>query len=388
MTTQVAGAAIVRDGRLLAARRTHPDDVAGGWELPGGKVDPGETPEQAVSREIEEELGCRIEVLRRLAGCTPIKPGYELTAYLVRLVAGEPVPLEHDATRWLGPEELTSVDWLPSDRPFLGELRKLLLDGSRLPGGNVGGAVRIGPTVRRATGPWTPTIHAVLAELHRIGLRDVPEVFGFDERGREALGYLPGRVLDLDVETPSAGLLADAMHWLRRFHDLVSPETVAELTRSGRWRFSVRDPYGVGEPAEVLCHNDFAPYNVALSTSVDGDRVVGVFDWDLAAPGTRIQDLAFAAWNWVPMWRPTTPPEEAAERLEVMARAYGDVRAAQILAGVGPRIEETLELIRRGQTAGDAGMAKLALIGEPERTDAALAGLRLRVPDIELALRR
>ena len=75
------------------------------------------------------------------------------------------MPSEHDAVRWLTPEELDDVDWLPSDRPFLPELRDLLLAGEPLVGGNVGGAVRIGPTVRRLTGPWTPAVHALLEHL-------------------------------------------------------------------------------------------------------------------------------------------------------------------------------------------------------------------------------
>ena len=68
------------------------------------------------------------------------------------LVAGDPTPHEHDALRWLGPEELDDVAWLAPDLPFLTELRDLLLDGRPLEGGNTGGAVRIGATVRRPTG--------------------------------------------------------------------------------------------------------------------------------------------------------------------------------------------------------------------------------------------
>ncbi|MDQ3481760.1 MAG: (deoxy)nucleoside triphosphate pyrophosphohydrolase, partial [Actinomycetota bacterium] len=151
---EVVAAAVVSGGRVLTARRTRPADVAGRWEFPGGKVDPGETVVEALVREVREELGCEIEVVRPLVGRAVIKPGYALTAHLVRLVSGEPIPHEHDAARWLGPEELDQVDWLPADRPFLDELREVLLDGEPLTGGNVGGAVRIGATVRRTTGPW------------------------------------------------------------------------------------------------------------------------------------------------------------------------------------------------------------------------------------------
>ncbi|HQR25623.1 MAG TPA: (deoxy)nucleoside triphosphate pyrophosphohydrolase [Nocardioides sp.] len=126
----VVGAAIVRDGRVLAARRTAPAETAGGWEFPGGKVEPGETAEQALRREVEEELGCAIEVQAWLSGEVPIGDTHRLSVARARLVAGEPRPVEHDLVRWLGPDQLDEVDWLAADLPFLAELRALLLSGS------------------------------------------------------------------------------------------------------------------------------------------------------------------------------------------------------------------------------------------------------------------
>ena len=376
MTVQVAAAAIVRAGRVLAARRVGPVDVAGGWELPGGKVDAGESVGDAVVREVREELGCEVRVGATLQGRAPIKPGYELTAHVVALVSGEPVPHEHDAVRWLGPEELGDVAWLPADQPFLAELRAKLFEGERLVGGNVGGAVRIGSTVRRATGAWTPAVHALLRHLDSVGLDSVPEVLGVDERGREVLTYQPGRVLDVDTETASVAALTSAMHWLRRYHDAVDG-----FHLEGPWRTTS----GELEPGELICHNDFGPYNVALSSSATGERVVGVFDWDMARPGTRLQDLAFAAWTWVALARPSAP-SEAAYRLSLMAAAYGDVSALDILAGVAPRIESSIRGISDGQVAGDPGMVNLAKVGEPARMARTLEELRTRLPAIEQAL--
>jgi 8-oxo-dGTP diphosphatase len=131
VTVLVVGAAIVRHGRVLAARRAAPSAVAGGWEFPGGKVEPGEDPSAAVVREVAEELGCRVAVTGLLGGETEIREGCTLRVALVELVAGEPVPLEgeHDAVRWLGPGELDRVAWLPPDLPFLPELRDRLLGG-------------------------------------------------------------------------------------------------------------------------------------------------------------------------------------------------------------------------------------------------------------------
>ena len=95
----------------------------------------------------------------------PIKTGYQLTAHLVGLASGEPVPHEHDALRWLAAEDLDDVPWLPADRPFLPELRAVLAEGFTMAGGNVGGTVRVGRTVRRQTGHWTPAVHALLDVL-------------------------------------------------------------------------------------------------------------------------------------------------------------------------------------------------------------------------------
>ncbi|KQY56299.1 MULTISPECIES: (deoxy)nucleoside triphosphate pyrophosphohydrolase [unclassified Nocardioides] len=122
----VVGAAIVRHGCVLAARRTSPPDAAGRWEFPGGKVEPGESPADALVREIAEELGCVVRVRSWLDGVVPIGSTHELRVAVVDLVDGEPEPTEHDALRWLTPEELDDVDWLQPDRPFLGQLAGIL----------------------------------------------------------------------------------------------------------------------------------------------------------------------------------------------------------------------------------------------------------------------
>ena len=124
----VVGAAILRDGRVLAARRTTPPAAAGRWELPGGKVEAGETPEAALVREVREELGCDIAVTGWLPGSTSIGTTHELTVGTAVLTEGspEPDPAEHDAVRWLALAELDDVDWLEPDRPFLPLLAHLL----------------------------------------------------------------------------------------------------------------------------------------------------------------------------------------------------------------------------------------------------------------------
>jgi 8-oxo-dGTP diphosphatase len=122
----VVGAAIVRRGRVLAARRTAPASAAGRWEFPGGKVEPGESDAESLVREVEEELGLPITVARWLAGEAPIDGRHVLRVAVASTGDDEPTPTEHDAVRWLRADELHDVDWLEPDRPFLTELSHLL----------------------------------------------------------------------------------------------------------------------------------------------------------------------------------------------------------------------------------------------------------------------
>ncbi|WP_405869604.1 (deoxy)nucleoside triphosphate pyrophosphohydrolase [Streptomyces sp. NBC_00005] len=121
----VVGAALFDAGRLLAARRSAPPELAGRWELPGGKVEQGEAPDAALVRELREELGVDAEAVARVAGEWPLKPPYVLQVWTARLLptSATPEPLEdHDELRWLGPEELWHVDWLDQDVPAVKEV--------------------------------------------------------------------------------------------------------------------------------------------------------------------------------------------------------------------------------------------------------------------------
>jgi 8-oxo-dGTP diphosphatase len=131
MTTRivVVGAALFDDGRLLAARRSAPPELAGRWELPGGKVEPGERPEAALVRELSEELGVDAETVERVPGEWPLKSPYTLQVWTARLRPGspQPHPLEdHDELRWLTPADIWTVDWLDQDVPAVREALALL----------------------------------------------------------------------------------------------------------------------------------------------------------------------------------------------------------------------------------------------------------------------
>lgn len=115
----MVGAALVRDGRLLAAQRAAPPRLRGRWELPGGKVDPGERDEDALVRECREELGVEVRLTARVGGDWPLSSGVVMRVWLAEVTAGAPKPLEHMSLRWLTSEELFDVDWLPADVPIV-----------------------------------------------------------------------------------------------------------------------------------------------------------------------------------------------------------------------------------------------------------------------------
>jgi 8-oxo-dGTP diphosphatase len=126
----VVGAVLLQDGRVLAARRTRPAELAGRWEFPGGKTEDGEDLRMALVREIREELSASIEVTDEVAGAGspwPISETYVLRLYLASVVHGElRAGADHDLLRWLAADALDSVDWLPPDRLALPAVRAAL----------------------------------------------------------------------------------------------------------------------------------------------------------------------------------------------------------------------------------------------------------------------
>ncbi len=128
MTIVVVGAAILDGDRLLAAQRAEPAHLAGGWELPGGKVDPGETDEQALVRECREELGIEVRLLGRVGSEWPLGADAVLRVWTAEVVSGEPQALDdHTEVRWLARGEWNDVPWLAADLPVVDAVRRLVL---------------------------------------------------------------------------------------------------------------------------------------------------------------------------------------------------------------------------------------------------------------------
>jgi len=125
---RVTAAVLIEDGRLLAARR--PAGVARGglWELPGGKLEPGETLQQCLARELGEELGIEVEVERPFETLVHDYPDLrvELNAFFCRRLTPALRPTEHDRVRWLGADELDALPWSGADLPLVARLKPLL----------------------------------------------------------------------------------------------------------------------------------------------------------------------------------------------------------------------------------------------------------------------
>jgi len=125
----VVAGALIRGATLLVAQRERPPELAGLWELPGGKVALGETDADALVRELDEELGIEVTVGARLGADVSLSGAMTLRAYLVTQMGGSAQPKDHRALRWVTADELDALDWVPADRDWLPDLAAALRSG-------------------------------------------------------------------------------------------------------------------------------------------------------------------------------------------------------------------------------------------------------------------
>jgi hypothetical protein len=233
-----------------------------------------------------------------------------------------------------------------------------------LTGGNINpGVVRIGNTVRRAMTDASPAVHKLLLHLEDSGFSGCPRFLGIDEKNREVLTYIDGDTgIGPHLWTSDAALVA-AARMLRDLHDATVTLLSAE---PANWAFAYPD----SRRHEVICHNDFAPYNFVFRDEIP----IAVFDFDLAGPGPRLRDVAYAAYWMTPLSFHSldmTPYAEAdlhagCRRLKRFCDCYGVPADAALLDMVAEVLAHMGDAQVMKALLGDGTADKLGLEGHLE----------------------
>jgi hypothetical protein len=219
-----------------------------------------------------------------------------------------------------------------------------------LAGGYVTSVVRVADTVRRNTGPNADFVRRLLRFFELVGFDGAPRYLGADSRGREIFSFIDGHVPWQAAQQFSARTdanLVTAARLVRRCHDLTAGSALAS-------------------EAEVVCHNDLSPRNSVYRDDGSGLQPVAFIDWDLAAPGRRIHDVALMCWQFPGLGSGVTKVAEAARQMRLICDAYG-------LAERGPLIDTIVwwqdrcwRGIEAGAASGDAAMTRLLAAEAPK----------------------
>jgi hypothetical protein len=226
------------------------------------------------------------------------------------------------------------------------------MEDEPLGGGNMSaGVVRVGDTVRRPAGPWTPTVHALLEHLRRAGFHGAPRVLGLDAQGREVLEFIPG-----DVAWPDHFDLLDderqlgrAVLLIRHFHEAAAGFTPPA---DAQWQVLM-----LADGDEIIAHHDLAPWNLVI-----GECQWAFIDWDTAAPGTRLWDLAYAMHGFAPLSAdPALQRDDTGGRLRLIADAYGldERQRLDVIPLLARRTQAMYDFLAREAAAGTQPWARL-----------------------------
>jgi hypothetical protein len=219
------------------------------------------------------------------------------------------------------------------------------VSGVVLGGGGLTPVVRVGATVRRSTGSWTPAVHSLLRYLEAVGFEGAPRVLGVDDEGREILTYLPG-----GDEAHDDHILEQAARLVRQYHEAVAG---FRPSSESQWNFMV----GAPRSGEIICHNDLSPANTIYGA--EGPRAF--IDWDLAAPGSAEWDVAHALWRYIPLYpdedcdRLGFPVRPRGPRIRLFCDAYGLEARRTLLDTVRSRQRSLYETARKWASEGRPG---------------------------------
>jgi phosphotransferase family enzyme len=238
----------------------------------------------------------------------------------------------------------------------------------RFEDGNVSDVVRVGDTVCRTAGAWTPAVHALLRHLAMRGFDAAPRALGFDDRGREVLTYVEGRTAPASLEgIDSDEALVAVAQLVRRYHDAVAG---FQPPPDSPWRFTV----GAPRTGDLICHNDLGPWNIVFV----GTHPVALIDWDFAAPAPRVWDIAYALWRFVPLYGDPVfgTPAERARRIRLFCDAYGLAERQNLLTIVEQRQQVLLDTLVAWGQAGVPGFAAMLRDGHADGIRRDIAYLR------------
>lgn len=228
-----------------------------------------------------------------------------------------------------------------------------------LHGGEMQNVVRVGNTVRRQGGAWTPTIHALLKHLEKVGFEGAPRALGFDEQGREVLSFIEGEVTS-GGRTPhaymwSSGTLTATAKLLKRVHEATS---TFKIPTDAKWLWKENATDGT----RVICHNDIALWNTVFRHQ----KPVAFIDWDLAAPGPAESEVAYALWCFVPLWHDEKPRpgmnfgvQDRAKRIRLFCDAYGLSKRDDIFDRIRAKQNAVITEVKRIADEGSVGYQKL-----------------------------
>ncbi|RUT03404.1 hypothetical protein DSM106972_050430 [Dulcicalothrix desertica PCC 7102] len=212
--------------------------------------------------------------------------------------------------------------------------QEILLTGGKT---NLGRIVRVGDTVRRPLNINSTFVHKFLQYLENINFDASPRFLGIDEQKREIISYIEGDV-PLNLGYYSDEQLIVAAKLIRCFHDATQRCSLANSK-------------------EIICHNDLSPCNFVF---ID-DMPTSIIDFDMAAPGTRIFDLAYAAWLWLDIGNEEISAEDQKRRLVVFTKAYGTSEINLLIEAMTKRQTILIEEGHRRQKPCMVKWAKSAL---------------------------